>query len=145
VVTLTVSESITATPINRTLSGTNKYTRTYTANGSETVNFTDTAGNTGSVNVNVPNIDKTAPTISNIGKNITSSTSGSVTLTVTATDTGAGLAAEAYSFDNGSTRQTANNKSFTGNTSETIKVRDAVGNVSSTGYNISNIDTIKPT
>jgi hypothetical protein len=93
----------------------------------------------------VPNIDKTAPTISSIGQSPTAPTNGNVTLTVTATDEGAGLATEAYSFDNGSTWQAANNKSFTGNTSGTIKVRDTVGNVSSTGFSIGNIDTTKPT
>jgi hypothetical protein len=77
-------------------------------------------------------------------QNPIASTSGSVTLTITATDTGAGLHVTAYSFNNGSTRQTANNKSFAANTSGTIKVRDAVGNISSTGYNISNIDTTAP-
>jgi hypothetical protein len=107
--------------------------------------ITDTVGNTGSVEIHINFIDKTAPTISDVVQNPTSPTSGSITLTVTATDTGAGLHATAYSFDNGSTWQSANNKSFTGNTSGTIKVKDAVGNVSSTGYNISNIDTTKPT
>jgi hypothetical protein len=74
IITLTMTEAITATPSGWATSGTNIYTRTYTANGSETVNFADTTGNTGSVNVNVPNIDKTAPTINNIALNPTAPT-----------------------------------------------------------------------
>jgi hypothetical protein len=51
----------------------------------------------------------------------------------------------AYSFDNGNTRQSSDNKTFTGNTTITIKVRDAVGNETTTGYAINNIDTTAPT
>jgi hypothetical protein len=51
----------------------------------------------------------------------------------------------AYSFDDGDTRQIADNKAFTGNGTIIIKVRDAVGNISSTGLTINNIDTAKPT
>jgi hypothetical protein len=61
-VTLTLSETITGMPSDRTSEGSNTYTKTYTVSGGETVNFSDMAGNTGSAIVNVPNIDKTAPT-----------------------------------------------------------------------------------
>jgi hypothetical protein len=64
-ITLTTSETITATPSGRTASGTNTYTKTYTANGSETVNFTDVAGNTGSVEVQVDWIVVPTPSVPN--------------------------------------------------------------------------------
>jgi hypothetical protein len=91
VVTLTVSEAITATPSGRTLSGTNIYTKTYNTNGSETVNFTDIAGNAGEVDVNVTNIEKTAPTVT-FGTNGNSTYKTSQSTTVTVSDgTGAGV------------------------------------------------------
>lgn len=66
-------------------------------------------------------------------------------MTVNATDSGAGLHNTAYSFDNGTIRQTGDKKVFTGNQDVNIKVKDAVGNITSTGIKISNIDTEKPT
>jgi hypothetical protein len=75
VVTLTVGETITGTPNGRTSGGSNKYTKTYTVKGGETVNFSDVAGNTGSVSVNVANIDKTAPICGTWSYNPTTQTS----------------------------------------------------------------------
>jgi hypothetical protein len=133
----------------------NKYTVIVTAGATNgTVTLTpkagivdDSAGNTNAASPTSASftVDNTAPTISSVGKSTTSPTNGSVIVTITATDSGgAGLAAEAYSFDNGANRQLASTKTFIENTSGTIKVRDTVGNESSTGYNISNIDTVAP-
>jgi hypothetical protein len=72
----------------------------------------------------------------------TTRTSGAVTLTVIAT--GGALPYE-YSFTNGSTRQSVSDLAFTGNTTGTIIVRDSAGRTATTGYTISNIDTIPPT
>lgn len=45
-VTLTISKKITTISNGRSPNGVNTYTKTYTANGGETVNFADSAGNT---------------------------------------------------------------------------------------------------
>jgi hypothetical protein len=133
----------------------NKYTVIVTAgstNGAVTLTpkagiVNDSAGNTNAASPISDSftVDNTAPTISSIVKSTTAATNGSVTITIIATDSGgAGLHATAYSFDNGSTWQSANNKTFTANTGGTIKVRDAVGNISNTGFNIDNIDITAP-
>jgi hypothetical protein len=61
-----------------------------------------------------------------------------------ATDTGAGLHPEAYSFDDGLTRQAEATKTFTTDTTGIIKVRDTLGNVNSTGYTISFVTPTPP-
>jgi hypothetical protein len=122
--------------------------RTLTAgDGTKTVyvRFQDIAGNVSSQYSDTIILDTTAPTISTVGKSTTAPTNGSVIVTVTATDNGgAGLATEPYSFDNGSIWQAATTKTFTANTNGTIKVRDALGNTSSTDFSITNIDTTAP-
>jgi len=89
--------------------------------------------------------DTTAPTISNVSKSPTSWTDGNVTLTVTASDSASGI--NSYSFDNGSTWQTGNSKSFSSNRSVNVKVKDNAGNIASYSANpvsISNIDKAAP-
>ncbi len=73
--------------------------------------------------------DTTAPTISKVEGNATAYTSGSVTLKVTATDNVYGV--QYYSFDNGSTWQTSNQKTFSSNQTVVIKAKDYAGNISS--------------
>lgn len=73
--------------------------------------------------------DTTAPTISKVEGNATAYTSGSVTLKVTATDNVYGV--QYYSFDNGSTWQTSNQKTFSTNQTVVIKAKDYAGNISS--------------
>jgi hypothetical protein len=76
--------------------------------------------------------------------NITTPTNQNITLTISGSDDGVGISAlSGYSFDNGATRG-KNTTTFSSNTTGTIKVRDAVGNISSTGFSISNIDTTPP-
>jgi hypothetical protein len=66
-------------------------------------------------------------------------------LTVTASDSGVGLnESDAYSFDGGTTR-TGNEKTFYSNTTGTIRVRDLLGNISNTGYEINGIEDNRPT
>jgi hypothetical protein len=138
----------TLTGCNKTPTVTNNngsFATTFTGNGSFTFQFRDAYGNTGTKTVSVNWIDKTAPTISSVTPFPTAPTSGSVTVTVNASDGGAGLHASAYSFDNGNSWQSGQTKAFTGNQTVKVKVRDAVGNISSASdVIISNIDTEKP-
>ncbi len=124
--------------------------KTFSENGTIQIRVKDYAGNISNrYTYVIDNIDKTAPTISKVALSTTNWTNGSVKVTVTASDGASGLAAKAYSFDNGSTWQANNYKSFSSNTSTiNIKVRDALGNIatySSNPVKISNIDKTAPT
>ena len=59
-VTIDLNEDAVNTPAGWTRVNARKFTKTYSSNASETVNFTDAAGNTGTANVVVNNIDKVA-------------------------------------------------------------------------------------
>ncbi len=120
----------------------------FTTDGNHTVYYrsTDTAGNIETTKTVSFKIDKTNPTITEVTGNPTSWTKEDVILTVTASDSGSGLAAEAYSFDNGATWQVSNQKTFTSNQTVNIKVKDAAGNVSEVeNVSITFIDKINPT
>ena len=119
----------------------------FTQNKDVIIKVRDVAGNITTYNKIVINkIDKNAPTISSVVKNPGTWTTGNVTLTVTATDAGSGLHSSAYSFDGGSTWQTANTKTYTNNTNGIIiKVRDVLGNTATyQTINITNIDKTAP-
>ena len=119
----------------------------FTQNKEVIIKVRDVAGNITTYNKIVINkIDKNAPTISSVVKNPGTWTTGNVTLTVTAADAGSGLHSSAYSFDGGSTWQTANTKTYTNNTNGiVIKVRDALGNTATyQTINITNIDRTAP-
>lgn len=106
---------------------------------------TDKAGNTATGYFGPYKLDKTAPQGVVVGNPATWYQSD-VLLTVEATDNLSGLAAEAYSFDNGATWQASNCKTFTQNTEDIrILVRDAAGNVYVLDpVSITNIDKIAP-
>ncbi len=88
--------------------------------------------------------DTTAPVINSVTGNATEYTNQNVTLTVNAADEAYGV--YRYSFDNGVTWQTSNQKAFSSNQTVRIKVRDYAGNISSaTSVAITKIDKIKPT
>ena len=119
----------------------------FTQNKEVIIKVRDVAGNITTYNKIVINkIDKNAPTISSVVKNPGTWTTENVTLTVTATDAGSGLHSSAYSFDGGSTWQTANTKTYTNNTNGIIiKVRDVLGNTATyQTINITNIDKTAP-
>ena len=119
----------------------------FTQNKEVIIKVRDVAGNITTYNKIVINkIDKNAPTISSVVKNPGTWTTGNVTLTVTAADAGSGLHSSAYSFDGGSTWQTANTKTYTNNTNGIIiKVRDVLGNTATyQTINITNIDKTAP-
>ncbi|GHW02931.1 hypothetical protein AGMMS50249_7170 [candidate division SR1 bacterium] len=118
-------------------------TKLYIINTGGTALVRDAAGNISSGAVfSVNNIDKTAPNYTSITHSPDGDTNQDVTVTINgANDTGAGLATEAYSFDGGATRQAENYKVYEDNQpSLTIKIRDAVGNITEEPYGFSNID-----
>jgi len=104
----------------------------------------DNLGNITSQDLVIDKIDKTAPTIESVTGNPNDWTSNDVTLTVNASDGASGLAAAAYSFDEGSTWQSENTKTYTENISNiVIKVRDVAGNIAI--YNTIDITKIDKT
>ena len=123
--------------------------KAFSANKTVYIKVKDKRGNISAAKtVKITKIDKTAPTISKVELNPTDWTNGSVKVTVTASDSASGLATNAYSFDNGSTWQTSNKKTFsTNSTAINVKVRDALGNIATYSGNpvqISNIDKTAP-
>lgn len=75
-------------------------------------------------------LDKSMPVINSVTGNPSDWTKDSVTLTVNAKDAESGLAAQAYSFDGGTTWQSGNTKTYDTNTNGiVIKVKDNVGNI----------------
>lgn len=121
---------------------TNKNQITVTENGTYTVRVRDAVGNESSKTIAVSNIDRTLPTIHSITQN-QEPYCISNELTVTASDSGSGLHATAYSFNNGA--WTADNKyPVTTNGTYTVRVRDCVGNIAEQSATVSNIDLDKP-
>ena len=121
---------------------TNKNQITVTENGTYSVRVRDAVGNESSRTITVSNIDRTLPTIHSIAQN-QESYCISNELTVTASDSGSGLHATAYSFNNGA--WIANNKyPVTTNGTYTVRVRDCVGNIAEQSTIVSNIDLDKP-
>ena len=120
-------------------------TKSYSSNQTVNIKVKDDVGNISTATtVTINKIDKTKPTISSVTGNPTSWINQNVTLTVTATDAASGVAY--YSFDNGSTWQAANTKSYSSNQTVNIKVKDDVGNISdATTVTINKIDKTKPT
>ncbi|MBO5462641.1 MAG: RHS repeat-associated core domain-containing protein [Clostridia bacterium] len=87
--------------------------------------------------------DATVPKISSVSGNPTAYTNSNVTLKVTATDETYGI--YRYSFDNGSTWQASNSKTFSSNQTVKIKVKDYAGNISATkSVSITKIDKTAP-
>jgi len=125
------------------------YTLQYSTDGSNWNNYTDQipvnnngpiyarvvdsrGQSTGYATGNVVNIDRLAPTISDIATKITS---GSIKVVVAASDNYSGIATYYYSIDNGATytESTSASYTFTGLSPVTtynikVKVKDAVGN-----------------
>lgn len=110
-------------------------------NDTYTVYVIDNAGNVGTNNVDITNIDKTGPDISSIAESITSQTNSNVSIIVSAVDDLSGIAG--YSLD-GVTYQDSNELAVTTNGNYTVYVIDNVGNVSTGTITISNIDTTSP-
>ncbi len=119
-------------------------TYTFTANGSFTFNFTDAAGNTGSVVATVSNIDKVAPTAPTFSATPTTPTNGNVTVTITYP---VDASTKQYKVGSGGT-WTAYTSAVIVTTNNTVYARgiDEAGNTSTEATCIiSNIDKTPPT
>lgn len=92
-----------------------------------------------------PGIDDTPPIITNVTPSNVSWTNQDVILIVYATDEGLGLHDQPYSFDGGNTWSAVNTASFNSNQTVHIVVRDKAGNITSTTYDITQLDEIDPT
>jgi hypothetical protein len=101
---------------------------TFTENGSYTFQFTDLAGNAGSVTATVSNIDKVAPTAT-VSYSKTDPTNQDVIATITPSESIVGLTSHA----------------FTENGSYTFQFTDLAGNTGSVTAIVSNIDKAAPT
>lgn len=119
----------------------------YSQNQTIYVYIRDALGNVSDASiVNITNIDNTLPLITGVTGNPTDWTGNNVTLTVNANDNVSGLAAEAYSFDGGTTWQSENTKTYDENTDGVaVKVKDNAGNIAAYDtINITKIDKTAP-
>jgi len=82
----------------------------------------------------VNRIDKTFPTATNVSYSPSTNTNGSVTVTLTTSES-------VQSITGRSGGPTIRTKTYVSNTTETITFYDQVGNVGSTGIEITRIDT----
>ncbi|MDR0883913.1 MAG: DNRLRE domain-containing protein, partial [Oscillospiraceae bacterium] len=123
--------------------------KTYTENtniAAGVIRVRDNVGNIASyaTAVAITKIDKIAPTTPTVAGNRDTWGTDDVLLTVTSSDVASGIAG--YSFDGGASWQAEKTKSFSANTSITVKVKDNAGNVSAgTAVNITKIDKSAPT
>ena len=123
----------------------NENSKIYTSNASVTVKVKDAAGNiSASKAFSITNIDKGVPTILRVDGNPSEWTNQDVTLKVIAEDNQSGISE--YSFDNGITWQTSNQKTYQQNTNNIIiKVKDMTGNISTfQPISITKIDKTAP-
>lgn len=106
--------------------------------GSGNVDFSPT------VSVTVDHIDNTPPGISSF-QTASDAWGSSVQLIVNASDGQSGLAGEAYSYDGGASWSSSNTHTVTANGGYSVRVRDAVGNVSTAETTVEHIDCMPPT
>ena len=114
-----------------------KYIKEYTENASETVTVYDLAGNSTSVNIEITNIDNTAPVIS-VSYSTTQVTDDAVVATITSDEDLQDISG--WTKVDGKTFT----KEYNDNTSETVTVYDKAGNSATADIEISNIDKVAP-
>ncbi len=118
-----------------------KLTKKYTENLTETIKVKDLSGNTQSKKISITNIDKTKPLLLQ-ASNPTNPTNGTVTTRIySAHEPIQIVKADGWIFSQDSWTLI---KEFTNNCSETVIVKDAVGNTQSIKVDITNIDKTKP-
>ncbi len=121
--------------------------KTFSSNSEPAIWIRDAVGRTTKTGtIIISKIDKKAPQDFTVSPSTSSATNGDVVLTISnAADFESGLASLPYSFDNGTTWQSQNTKSYSENTSSIIiKVRDVLGNVKEKSVSITNIDKTAP-
>ncbi|RDU37403.1 hypothetical protein DRW41_06035 [Neobacillus piezotolerans] len=121
-------------------------TLTFSENASFELKFIDRAGNPGSVNVSVNNIDKKAP-VGSITLTTSEWTNQDVTATVAVTKpvtfTNLNELPETVAFK--TVDELTYTLTFTENENINLKFKDAAGNTAEVNVNISNIDKVAPT
>jgi len=113
----------------------NEMTRTFTANGTETVRVADLSGNVTEVQVAVNNIDRAAPVVSNLRYSTTDPTRSDVVVTF---ETNKDVQTPNGWERDGSARRFR--KVFTANGGETVRVVDLAGNAATVTVSVGNID-----
>jgi parallel beta-helix repeat protein len=117
------------------------FKKKYTQNKTETVTFTDLAGNSGSANVEVTWIDKTAPT-GTLSYDPATLTNNDVTVTL---ETSESIKQTSLPGTWTKVSNTKYTKVYAANAVETVTLEDLVGNTSTLSVNISWIDKTAPT
>jgi hypothetical protein len=110
----------------------------FTNNGDFTFQYSDPAGNTGNLTVTVDRIDKVLPVATSLTYSTSSLTNGTVLATLTLSEPGNVAGWDAVNA-------TTFTKIFSTNFVGTVSFTDLVGNTSSTGVQITRIDTTIPT
>lgn len=117
------------------------------ANDTYTVTCADAAGNTGSGEISIPNIDTTAPGIA-VSGNPTDWTAGDVTITLTVTDEQSGVSRVEAQTDGSTVPVSGNGSTYTFTVSEngvyTVTATDKAGNSARETVTISKIDNGTP-
>ena len=117
---------------------------TVTANTTVYFRAVDTAGNEANEQYVVSNIDKVAPTITQVKVNTTAATNQDVTVTATFADNVA-LALKQYKIGDGSWQNYTNGITMTANGTVYFRAIDTAGNEATAQYVVSNIDKTAPT
>ncbi len=117
---------------------------TMTANGTVYFKAIDTAGNEAEAKYVVSNIDKVAPTITQITASTKSPTNRDVTVTAIFADDVA-LASKQYRIDSGAWLYYVDGVTMTANGTVYFKAIDTAGNVANKQYTVANIDKVAPT
>ena len=113
-------------------------TKTYSANTTTSMSIYDLAGNKSTVNINITNIDKTAPKLTTT-YSITTATNGNVVVTINANEKIQSVSGWTLSND-----KLTLTKTYSSNTTTSISVYDLVGNKSTANISITNIDKTAP-
>ncbi len=112
-------------------------TKKYSSNQKESITLKDAAGNTVTKEINVINIDKTAPT-AKVSYSITTPTKDNVKVTITANEE----IKEIKGWDLKNKKQLT--KVYTSNATENITITDVAGNTVTTEVKVANIDKDAP-
>ncbi len=122
------------------------YTYDFSENGTKTLNYKDEAGNEKSVELNVQNIDKTAPNAPTITGNPTNWTNEDATLNITASDNDGGLGIAEIKVNGAIVSNTSPATYEVDKNGEyDVEIVDKAGNVTSQAVNVTKIDKVEPT